>query len=99
VFCCVYISGLGITAGVHRLWSHRAYKAGWPLRTALMLLFTVTGQRDIYTWSLDHRVHHKYSETDSDPHDARRGFFFAHVGWLFLTPHPAVVKARKQVQL
>lgn len=51
-------------------------------------------QRDIYTWALDHRVHHKYAETVADPHDIRRGFWFAHVGWLVLTPHPAVEDRR-----
>lgn len=56
-------------------------------------------QKDVYTWALDHRVHHKYSETDADPHDARRGFFFAHVGWLFTTPHPDVVAKRKAVDV
>lgn len=38
-------------------------------------------------------------ETNSDPHDARRGFFFAHVGWLFLTPHPDVVEKRKTIDM
>lgn len=90
----IYTSGFGITAGVHRLWSHRAYRARLPLRIILAILFTVTGQRDIYTWALDHRVHHKYSETVADPHDIRRGFWFAHVGWLVLTPHPAVENRR-----
>ncbi|CAH0581234.1 unnamed protein product [Chrysodeixis includens] len=90
----IYTSGFGITAGVHRLWSHRAYRAKLPLRVLLAILFTVTGQRDIYTWALDHRVHHKYTETVADPHDIRRGFWFAHVGWLVLTPHPAVVDRR-----
>lgn len=56
-------------------------------------------QRDAYTWAHDHRVHHKYSETDADPHDARRGFFFAHIGWLFLTPHPEVVAKRKIIDM
>ncbi|CAH0714306.1 unnamed protein product, partial [Brenthis ino] len=93
-FATIYTSGFGITAGVHRLWSHRAYKARLPLRILLALLFTITGQKDIYTWALDHRVHHKYSETVADPHDVRRGFWFAHVGWLVLTPHPAVENRR-----
>lgn len=92
-------SGFGITAGAHRLWSHKAYTATWQLRLILVFLFTITGQRDAYTWAHDHRVHHKYTETDADPHDARRGFFFAHVGWLFLTPHPEVVAKRKIVDL
>lgn len=56
-------------------------------------------QRDAYTWAHDHRVHHKYSETDSDPHNAHRGFFFAHIGWLFLTPHPDVVEKRKVIDM
>ncbi|XP_050673956.1 acyl-CoA Delta-9 desaturase-like [Leptidea sinapis] len=95
VFLTIYTTGFGITAGVHRLWSHRAYKANLPLRILLAILFTVTGQRDIYTWALDHRVHHKYTETAADPHDVRRGFWFAHVGWLVLTPHPAVENRRE----
>ncbi|KAL6426378.1 hypothetical protein ACFW04_009105 [Cataglyphis niger] len=99
VFVTIYTSGFGITAGVHRLWSHKAYKAKWPLRLLLVFLFTITGQKDVYTWALDHRVHHKYSETDADPHDVRRGFFFAHVGWLFITPHPDVVDKRKAVDM
>lgn len=53
----------------------------------------------MYIWALDHRVHHKYSETDADPHNAKRGFFFSHVGWLILTPHPLVVQKRKMVDM
>ena len=47
-------------------------------------------QNDIYEWCRDHRVHHKYSETNADPHNSRRGFFFAHMGWLMLKKHPDV---------
>lgn len=53
----------------------------------------------MYAWALDHRVHHKFSETDADPHDARRGFLFSHVGWLVLTPHPAVEASRAAVDM
>lgn len=56
-------------------------------------------QRHVYAWALDHRVHHKYSETDADPHNAKRGFLFSHVGWLVLTPHPDVVEKRKAVDM
>lgn len=48
---------------------------------------------------MDHRVHHKYSETDADPHNAKRGFLFSHVGWLVLTPHPHVVAKREAVDM
>lgn len=47
-------------------------------------------QNSIYEWSRDHRVHHKFSETDADPHNANRGFFFSHVGWLLCKKHPDV---------
>ncbi|XP_074596623.1 stearoyl-CoA desaturase 2-like [Brevipalpus obovatus] len=82
--------GLGVTAGAHRLWSHRSYKARLPLRIFLAACFTIAGQNDLLTWCRDHRVHHKYSETDADPHNSRRGFFFAHVGWLLTRKHPEV---------
>ena len=56
-------------------------------------------QNDIYVWSRDHRVHHKFSETDADPHNARRGFFFAHVGWLLCKKHPEVKRRGKTVDM
>jgi stearoyl-CoA desaturase (delta-9 desaturase) len=86
------LTGLGITAGAHRLWSHRSYKASFPLRLFLMLANSMANQGSIYHWSRDHRVHHKHSETDADPHNATRGFFFAHMGWLFVKKHRDVIK-------
>lgn len=62
-------------------------------------IFKLLLQRHVYAWALDHRVHHKYSETDADPHNAKRGFMFAHVGWLVLTPHPDVVAKREAVDM
>ena len=44
-------------------------------------------------------MHHKHSEEDADPHNAKRGFFFAHIGWLYLRKHPAVVAAGKKLPL
>jgi stearoyl-CoA desaturase (delta-9 desaturase) len=84
------MGGLGITAGCHRLWAHKSYKAKLPLRLLLALFQTIALQNSIHEWSRDHRVHHKYSETNADPHNAKRGFFFAHMGWLCCRKHPAV---------
>ncbi|XP_075390951.1 stearoyl-CoA desaturase [Tenrec ecaudatus] len=84
------VSALGITAGAHRLWSHRTYKARLPLRVFLIIANTMAFQNDVFEWARDHRVHHKFSETDADPHNSRRGFFFSHVGWLLVRKHPAV---------
>lgn len=50
-------------------------------------------------WVRDHRVHHKFSETDADPHNAKRGFFFAHVGWLMMKRHPEVIRKGKTVDI
>jgi len=91
------ISGFGITVGVHRLWSHRSYEAAFPLRAFLMLCNSLANQGSIFHWARDHRVHHKFSETDADPHNATRGFFFAHMGWLFVKKHPDVIKAGREL--
>jgi stearoyl-CoA desaturase (delta-9 desaturase) len=86
---------LGVLAGSHRLWSHRSYKARLPLRVVLMIMQTMSLQNDIYEWCRDHRTHHKFSETDADPHNSRRGFFFAHMGWLLVKKHPQVIRKGK----
>lgn len=87
-------SGLRMGVGVQG----EAEKLSRRLRGALCLhsgsAFSL--QNDIFEWSRDHRVHHKYSETDADPHNARRGFFFSHIGWLFVRKHRDVIeKGRK----
>ena len=91
------ISGFGITVGVHRLWAHRSYEANIICRTFLMLCNSVANQGSIFHWARDHRVHHKHSETDGDPHNATRGFFFAHMGWLYVKKHEDVVKAVREL--
>ncbi|XP_046471035.1 stearoyl-CoA desaturase 5 [Neodiprion pinetum] len=83
-------AGLGITAGAHRLWAHRSYSAKIPLRIFLAMLYCMGGQTCLFKWIRDHRTHHRYTETPADPHDANRGFFFSHVGWLMMRRHPAV---------
>lgn len=98
-FFMVVFTGIGITAGVHRLWSHRSYKAKWPLRLLLMFMFTITGQRHAHVWASDHRIHHLYTDTDADPHNINRGFLFAHIGWIVLTPHPAVTAKRETIDM
>merc|ERR1712216_393456 len=76
---------------------HRSYSAAFPVRFFLMLCNSIANQGSIYHWARDHRVHHKYSETHADPHNAMRGFFFAHMGWLYVKKHPDVIKAGKEL--
>ncbi|XP_050508836.1 acyl-CoA Delta-9 desaturase-like isoform X2 [Diabrotica virgifera virgifera] len=94
-----YLAAFGITCGVHRLWSHKAYKAKLPLRIFLMLMQTSTLQNNIYIWARDHRLHHKYTDTDADPHNSNRGFFFSHVGWLLMKKHPEVKHKGKTIDM
>ncbi|KAG8435131.1 hypothetical protein GDO86_013180 [Hymenochirus boettgeri] len=96
---CFMASALGVTAGAHRLWSHRSYKAKLPLRIFLAVVNSMAFQNDIYEWARDHRAHHKYSETDADPHNAMRGFFFSHIGWLLMRKHPDVIEKGKKLDL
>ncbi|XP_029722928.2 acyl-CoA Delta(11) desaturase isoform X2 [Aedes albopictus] len=92
-------AGFGVTAGVHRLWCHKAYKAKLPLRIILMCCYSIAGQNTIYDWVRDHRIHHKYSETDGDPHNSNRGFLYAHVGWLMLRKHPECIKKGRLIDM
>ena len=98
-FVLYILSGIGVTAGAHRLWSHRSYKAKFPLRILLAFLQTLSFQGHIYDWVRDHRAHHKFSETDADPHNSTRGLFFSHVGWTLCKKHPDVVTKGKQLDL
>jgi len=95
----LYGSGLGVTMGAHRLWSHRSFKAKTPLKIFLLWLHTLAGQNCLYVWVRDHRQHHKYSDTDADPHNANRGFFFSHVGWLMSKKHPKVKEFGKKIDM
>lgn len=92
-------SGLGITAGVHRLWSHRSYKANWGVQVLLTFASTIAYENSVIHWAREHRVHHKYSETDADPVNSKRGFFFAHCGWLMCRKHPDVARKGKGIDI
>ncbi|CAH0558582.1 unnamed protein product [Brassicogethes aeneus] len=99
VLAVLFLAGQGITSGAHRLWAHRAYKARLPLRIFLCFLQTMAFQNHLYEWVRDHRVHHKFTDSDADPHNAKRGFFFSHMGWLMLKKHKDVSTKGKTVDL
>lgn len=75
---------LSITAGYHRLWSHKTYEAHWSLRVLFALGGAFALQNSALHWSSDHRIHHKHVDNnDKDPYSAKRGFWFSHIGWMF----------------
>ncbi|GMS92654.1 hypothetical protein PENTCL1PPCAC_14829, partial [Pristionchus entomophagus] len=92
-------AGNSITAGAHRMWCHKAYKANFGVRLFYMIGTTIAVQNDVIEWSRDHRVHHKWSDSDADPHNIRRGFFFAHMGWLLVRKHPKVKEHGKKIDM
>lgn len=86
VFAMLYAAatGIAITAGYHRLFAHRAYKAAWPVRLILMFFGTAAVQGSILEWCTDHRNHHRYTDKEGDPYSVTRGFWYAHIGWIFV---------------
>ncbi|CAK1542232.1 unnamed protein product [Leptosia nina] len=93
------LTGFGITGGAHRLWTHKAYKAKLPVKILMLIAFAGAGQNSLVQWVRDHRVHHKYSDTDADPHNANRGLFFSHIGWLMLKKNDQVILKGKQLDM
>ncbi len=91
VFYC--ISGLGISVGYHRYFTHGSFKARTPLRVLLAVAGSLAMQGPVIRWVSDHRRHHAYADKEGDPHSPWlygtnaialvRGFWHAHMGWLF----------------
>ncbi|GJJ10519.1 hypothetical protein Clacol_004745 [Clathrus columnatus] len=81
-----YFTGLGITAGYHRLWAHRSYNASKPLQYFLALAGSGAVQGSIKWWSRGHRAHHRYTDTDLDPYGAHHGLLWSHIGWMLIKP-------------
>jgi stearoyl-CoA desaturase (delta-9 desaturase) len=95
VFSILYVlTGLGVTVGFHRLFTHRSFKAGSTVRATLAILGSAAIEGPAISWVADHRKHHAFSDRLGDPHSphvdhgvgwagALRGLVHAHVGWLF----------------
>ena len=82
LLCFIYC-GMSITAGYHRLWSHKTYQAHWSLRFIFALGGAFALQNSILHWSSDHRIHHKHvDKNDVDPYSAKMGFWYSHIGWM-----------------
>jgi stearoyl-CoA desaturase (delta-9 desaturase) len=78
----------GITAGYHRYFAHRAYKTSRWFQFVLGWLGAMALQKGPLWWAANHRDHHRYSDTEEDPHSpVRHGVFWAHVGWVLSRQH------------
>jgi stearoyl-CoA desaturase (Delta-9 desaturase) len=83
-----FLSGVSVTAGYHRLYSHLAYKANKAVEVVLLFFATAATQGSALKWSCDHRRHHAFVDTDRDPYSIKKGFWFAHILWLFQKTEP-----------
>jgi stearoyl-CoA desaturase (Delta-9 desaturase) len=96
VFAILYAaSGLGVTVGFHRLFTHRSFKTSRAMRGIFAALGSTAIEGPVISWVADHRKHHAFSDQPGDPHSphvdhgggwrgALRGLAHAHVGWLFI---------------
>jgi stearoyl-CoA desaturase (delta-9 desaturase) len=77
-------ANLGITLGYHRLVSHRSFETPKWLEYFLIFCGTLACEGGPISWIGLHRIHHKYSDHDGDPHDSNRGFWWSHLGWMMV---------------
>ena len=76
------VSGIGITSGYHRLYSHRAYEVKKIAEPIILLLGTLAIENSVLKWVHDHRLHHRYVDTEKDPYSIKEGFWHAHMLWI-----------------
>ncbi len=77
------LTGLSITAGYHRLFSHTTYKTNPIIEFILLFFGSMSTQGSALRWSHDHRLHHAFMDTDRDPYCIKDGFLHAHILWMF----------------
>ncbi|TQM06246.1 acyl-CoA desaturase [Pseudonocardia kunmingensis] len=87
-----FLTGLGVTVGFHRYFTHGSFKAKRPLRIALAVIGSTAFQGTVIGWVADHRRHHAFSDKEGDPHSPWlfgtgpramiRGFWHSHMGWI-----------------
>jgi stearoyl-CoA desaturase (delta-9 desaturase) len=76
-------NGFSITAGYHRLFAHNTYQAHPLLRWLFALFGAGATQNSILVWASGHRRHHRHvDDNTADPYSAKRGLWFAHIGWM-----------------
>ena len=79
----LYLNGLSITGGYHRLWAHKAYEASPALKWFYAFWGAGALQNSTLIWASDHRRHHRYvDDNERDPYSAGRGLWYSHIGWM-----------------
>ena len=87
-FTLLYATGLAITAGYHRLYSHQTFKTNRWVEAVMVFFGTMATQGSVLRWANDHRLHHAHIDKEDDPYSVMRGFWHAHVFWMFRKQPP-----------
>ena len=82
-FITYMIGGLSITAGYHRLYAHKAFSAHPIYEWSVLIGSTLALEMSALMWSHDHRIHHNHVDTEKDPYSIKKGFWYAHILWIF----------------
>lgn len=82
----LYVTGLSITAGYHRLYAHRSYRTNSMIEFVILFFGAMSIQGSALRWAFDHRLHHAHVDTDEDPYSIKRGFWYAHFFWMLEKP-------------
>lgn len=92
------LCGLAITGGYHRHVAHSTHQAGRLVRLFYLLFGAGAVQNSALRWSIDHRLHHAFTDGEQDPYNIERGFWWAHMGWVFFkTPPPADLRGLRDL--
>ncbi len=78
-----YLTGMSITGGYHRLFAHRAYKASNLVKFIYLCFGAAAFENSALKWCSDHRIHHRHVDHEEDPYNIKKGFLWAHIGWIF----------------
>lgn len=86
-FALYVVRMVAITAGYHRYFAHRTYRLARVPQFILAFVCTTAVQKGPLWWAANHRDHHRYSDTDLDPHSPQKGFWWSHIGWVLSGKH------------
>jgi len=84
----IFLIGMGVTAGYHRFYAHKAYKIAKPIEVILLFFGTLAAENSAMRWAHNHRMHHIYTDTDKDPYSIKKGFWYAHILCTFKKVEP-----------
>jgi len=84
----IFTTGFSLTVGYHRLFAHQAFEAHPVVRFLFLFFGAGCVENSALKWSSDHRYHHRFVDKEGDPYNINRGFFYAHMGWIFYGDPP-----------